>query len=133
MTTLADFITTHQLTMRTIRLLARPDRGATKWDATASHWQCEIRRGFGPRPKLYVNYSMGSAHTPPRLANVLNSLVLNASGVDASFEDWANEYGYSTDSLEGQATYHTCKQQTTQLRALFTSEEYAALLETERL
>lgn len=55
----------------------------------------------------------------PDMLDVLHSLVLDASAIDAgSFEDWAGEYGYDTDSRAAEAIYNQCVALGLQLRAL---------------
>lgn len=55
----------------------------------------------------------------PALRDVLYCLVMDASVLDfARFEEWANEYGYDTDSRQAKATYRLCLEQALQLRAL---------------
>lgn len=45
----------------------------------------------------------------PDAANVLYSLVMDSSVLDAgSFEEWAGEYGYDTDSRKAESIYHAC-------------------------
>lgn len=52
--------------------------------------------------------SIGPAHNP-QFADVLHSLVSDAGAIDfATFEDWANEFGYDEDSRKGEAIYRTC-------------------------
>lgn len=46
---------------------------------------------------------------PPQAADVLHSLLLDASAMDATFEEWANEYGYSADSMKAKETYELCR------------------------
>ena len=47
--------------------------------------------------------------SPPKLVDVLYSLVMDASALEyASFEDWASEYGYDADSRSAERTYQDC-------------------------
>ena len=59
-------------------------------------------------------------HQPaPSLRDVLYCLVMDASVLDSGgFEEWANEYGYETDSRQAEATYRACLEQSLKLRAL---------------
>ena len=46
---------------------------------------------------------------PPTLRDVLHSLVSDAGAIDhASFEDWAAEWGYETDSRKAETIYQDC-------------------------
>lgn len=56
---------------------------------------------------------------PPTLREILYSLVLDSSAINcASFEEWASEYGYETDSRKAEATYNECVRIGLQLRAM---------------
>jgi hypothetical protein len=55
----------------------------------------------------------------PLLRDVLYCLVLEASVIDyATFEDWASEYGYDTDSRKAEKTYRACLKTALSLRAM---------------
>lgn len=66
----------------------------------------------------------------PLLRDVLYCLVLDASVIDcATFEEWASEYGYDTDSREAEKTYRSCLEIALQLRALIGTENLNKLRE----
>lgn len=47
---------------------------------------------------------------PPALRDVLYSLVLDSGVLDSrSFEDWASEFGYDTDSRKAEDMYRACR------------------------
>jgi hypothetical protein len=55
----------------------------------------------------------------PTLADVMHSLTMDASVLDCrSFEDWAAEYGYDTDSRKAEQVYDACLKSALELRAL---------------
>jgi hypothetical protein len=73
---------------------------------------------------------------PPTLGEVLDCLASDAASVDnaRSFEDWASDFGYDTDSRKAKRTYKTCEKQAAKLKALLGDEAYEQLLyHTERL
>ena len=45
----------------------------------------------------------------PKLDHVLHSLSMDASAAGMSFEDWAGDLGYDTDSRAALATYEECQ------------------------
>lgn len=47
----------------------------------------------------------------PTIGDLLSSLALDASSVidGQSFEDWAGDFGYDTDSRKAERTYNACK------------------------
>lgn len=59
------------------------------------------------------------AIAPPRLGDVLHSLVQDASVLDSNgFEDWASDLGYDTDSRSAEKTYRECMEQSQKFRAI---------------
>lgn len=110
-------------------------------------------RSFG----LY--FSQGSAHTSdPTLADVLDCLASDASGYENArvrpdgayhttsnvnskhydtpmhFHNWAEEYGYDTDSRKAEKTFRAVKRQSEQLKRTIGNEAYQELLwNVERL
>lgn len=70
----------------------------------------------------------------PKVEDVLNCLASDASGIDQSFEDWASELGYDTDSRKAEQIYQTCQKQARELRQLLGVTVFEELLnDTERL
>ena len=59
-----------------------------------------------------------SAPIMPNLADVIHSLVMDSSVLDhGTFESWAADYGYDTDSRSAESTYRDCLAIALQLRA----------------
>lgn len=57
-------------------------------------------------------YNAYTEPTAPDLPGVLECLSLDWSGVEGqTFEDWASEYGYDTDSRKAERTYRTVLEQ----------------------
>ena len=132
--TLDQFIAKQQLVMdvRSVR------RNPHMQGQMPRNFECTINFvGRGYHEPLVVYFSQGSAHKkPPTLADVLDCLASDASGVDnaQSFEDWASEYGYDTDSRKAERTYRICEEQAQKLKALLGQDAYNQLLySTERL
>lgn len=128
--TIDEFIATYQLSMRSVRLFARMDGNATDWDASASHYQVKVyQEGYGSKPALVTQYSMGSAHAKaPKLRDVLDSLAMDARGISTSFEDWCAEYGYDSDSRKALRTYEAYQENAARLRALLGATQYNVLM-----
>ena len=132
--TLDQFIVEQQLVMdaRSVR------RNPHMQEQMPRNFECAIGFvGRGYHEPLVVYFSQGGAHKkPPTLAEVLDCLASDASGVDntQSFEDWASEYGYDTDSHKAEKTYNICVQQAQELKILLGQDAYNQLLNgTERL
>lgn len=55
----------------------------------------------------------------PKDADIIYSIVLDASAIDSgSFEEWASEFGYDTDSRAAEAVYKACLDTALKLRAI---------------
>lgn len=72
--------------------------------------------------------------TPPTAEEVLDCLAMDASAMDESFEDWAAELGFDTDSRKAEAAYNACRESRFALRKLLGSADFAVLLnDVERM
>lgn len=67
--------------------------------------------GLGHRQKvqghLAYSYPQGKP-TPPKIADVLHSLILDSSAVNICFDYWCVDFGYSNDSMQAFKTYQAC-------------------------
>ena len=66
---------------------------------------------------------------PPDAADVVHSLIMDASTTDEEFEDWASNYGYDPDSREAERIYKACRLTAAALRRAFTRDELTQLEE----
>jgi hypothetical protein len=68
---------------------------------------------------LETQFSHGLGYNPddiPAAADVFDCLVSDADAIDFdTFEDWAREYGYDTDSRKAERDYHACRKTADQL------------------
>lgn len=77
-----------------------------------------------------MRHDGGGAVPAPKTADVLYCLVSDASAADAgSFEEWAGDLGYDTDSRQAERVYRACLETQKALSAAFTGEEFATLRE----
>lgn len=78
-----------------------------QWGAEASHWTVTLRMG---RRRISTPYHMGSAlKGRPEAAEVLSSLLIDASAGEKSFDDHCADFGLSRDSRAEYATWETCR------------------------
>jgi len=51
-------------------------------------------------------------HAPvkPHVAGVLYSLINDSNAIQYTFEEWADCYGYDTDSRKAEKTYYACRE-----------------------
>ena len=103
--TFDEWATTSGVRVTSKKVATRPNMG--EWNRAASHWRVTVSLA-GRRMTVY--YSQGSAHTaPPRPADVLCCLQLDASGADQAFESWCGDCGLDADSRKAYSTWEACR------------------------
>lgn len=130
--TIEQFIAKHNIRFECRRVAARPDEMMSDPDGMR-HFRCRITSGSH---SFSVYFSQGSAHTSnPTLADVLDCLTSDASGYENAygnggthFEQWAEEYGYDTDSIAALKIFKTVKRQAELMKRTLGSELYEELL-----
>jgi hypothetical protein len=104
------------LSMTATWIPAEPMGDDDKWE----HNSWEIVLSFEGRT-MTMKFHTGLAFTgPPEIGAVLSSLALDASSMSdgETFEQWADNFGYDTDSRKAEHTYQACKEQAVKLREL---------------
>jgi hypothetical protein len=153
--TIEQFISKHGLNFECKRVESRPD-GLMDSEYMTRHFKCRIfgqtepsRTTYAKVKNMSLYFSQGSGHkTDPTLADVLDCLASDASGYESateqvylettpehrpSFECWASDYGYDTDSRKAEKTYKAIKRQAEQLKRTLGQAAYEELLyNTER-
>ncbi len=69
----------------------------------------------------------------PTVETVLNCLVSDSEAMSQSFEEWAGNFGYDSDSRKAEQTYFACQKSGTLLIKLLGRVLLAKLQECERL
>jgi hypothetical protein len=88
-----------------------------------NHWQhnaYKVRLTYQGRT-MTVPWRQGlGIEREPNAEDVMEALLSDAAGFDnaRSFEDWAEEYGYDTDSRKAEKLYRAVKAQTDKLARL---------------
>lgn len=102
------------------------------------------RYGTQPKGGAPVPMMLGGLHpdllpltepVPPDAAGVLDCLASDCASVEnvRSFEEWAEEFGYDTDSRRALETYRACERLNAALARFLGGSAYGVLLwETER-
>jgi hypothetical protein len=85
-------------TLRGVRAMTVPNNRFVK-----GHWEAT-------RPKA------------PRVADVLHSLVMDASAENENFHEWCANHGYSDDSIKAMNTYKACLDVAAALRKHFSPD-----------
>lgn len=75
----------------------------------AVKWECEYGKPARVLANTNIAALLGSKPLQPDMADVLYSLVSDADVLDiSSFEEWASDLGYDTDSRQAEKTYRAC-------------------------
>ena len=140
--TIQEFVAKHRITSAFEPTESNPNMEQDEWAKKANHYLVTLSRPSkqttaGEKCEWLgtcswnVPYSMGKAHKDdPTAADVLSSLALDAAGVHGGrgFEDWAQEYGYDTDSRKAEKTFHIVCKQARELQRFLGDEAYQELL-----
>lgn len=96
------------------------------WDRPARYWQpliCEFEceEGFAAGPYHgWMNGFRADRKSPilPDPVNVMHSLVMDSDVLNhSSFESWASDCGYDTDSRQAESIYRACLEIALKMRA----------------
>lgn len=124
--TLAQFIAAAGLKMSVESAYSNPSMDDS---SNMDHWKCVLRIG---RRQMTVPFSQGYGHNgrEPELSNVLSCLASDSASIEnaRSFEEWASDFGYDTDSRKAERTFHVCERQAGRLKAFLGSDLYSTLL-----
>ena len=108
-TDVADFAAAFGITMTAVQVEENPHM---RDFVNANHWYCTLKRvgrleDAAPRYRMGVYFSKGYGHNgqPPRVTEVLETLILDSSVLDLTFADWCDEYGCNPDSRKDERTY----------------------------
>jgi len=131
MGTMADFVARHNIKIACEWADRNPHM--PDWN-DANHYKCKLTMGR-KQMTVYFSQGYGISHEP-KTADVLNCLADDSAGVSnaRSFEEWAEEYGYDTDSRKAEKAYNVCVKQAARLLSFLGEDLYSDLLwDTERL
>lgn len=81
--------------------------------------ECETGIIYGDR--------LGRPVPPPDVADVVHCLLMDASGTDETFEEWAGNLGFDPDSRKAEAAFKACRETAAALRRAFDREELESL------
>lgn len=126
--TIADFIAQTALTLTAERIDERPDQEDSDRNKGARHFACRIHSTSRNFP-MRITFSQGSAFKEdPTLEDILQCLHSDFAGFDPSvpFEDWADDYGYDTDSRKAERIYNTIDKQRTDFLRFVGDASYTA-------
>lgn len=97
-----------------------------RWEITFSRddkvFTLDFFTGMGLRKKPKNKWA-DPKPVEPAAADVLYSVVLDAQACEVSFEDWADDFGYDTDSRSALETYRACQKNGNQYRRIIGQNE----------
>lgn len=108
------------------------NRKANKWGRDKKEFERLMR--MQPKQELVNlqnhNNKLQAVSTvkPLNIDDVLYSLVIDSDAKDYTFEDWADNFGYDTDSRKGEQIYHACKKNARKVSTFIDNLEEAAEL-----
>lgn len=98
--------------------LAHRERKAKLWTREAD----DYKRLASPMARLtqtgFERLLQVSKATPPKVDDVLYSLVMDSEAAEMSFDDWCDCFGYDSDSIKARDIYFACQNSVTQLREM---------------
>lgn len=77
----------------------------------------------------FLKINRGRKTPPPPIKDVLYSLALDSDCIDYSFEDWAANYGYDSDSRKAESIYRECQSIANKMQRMFSADEIEFLRE----
>lgn len=103
----------------------------TNDERRAVEWECS--HGRAARLQASLDLFTGGKPILPNLADVLYSLCSDADAIDSpTFEEWAENIGYDTDSRKAEAIYRACLEIALKLRAALGDDGLTKLREAVR-
>jgi hypothetical protein len=143
--TIAEFVAKHGIALEYKSTFRNPCMD----DAPMNHYSVRLKKlNNSDKREMIVTYSKGlglvvkarrswenDKPIPPQVTEVLDNLASDAQGVEdvRSFEEWADNYGYDTDSRKAEEVYKVCLRQAKELQDFLGREAYNELLyHTER-
>ncbi len=86
------------------------------FDPNGHGWTVLVKYG---RRKFTTPFFTGSLSGEPSASGVLQCLQSDTYNLDHGFTNWAEDFGFDTDSRKAEATYKQCVKQRDGLRCLF--------------
>lgn len=90
-----------------------------EWQKKANQYTVTLKYG---RRQMTIPFFMGIAHTnEPTLEDVMPCLVSDYFAAEnaRNFEDFANDFGYDTDSRKAEKIYKQCLKEAEKMKKLF--------------
>lgn len=104
--------------------------------ADMDHWKISMLATIGGKSSQFtINFSQGYGHhgMPPSLQSILECLASDCSGLESasSFEDWASNLGWDTDSRKVEQAFKATEKQMKTVKRWLGDDAYEALTHIE--
>jgi hypothetical protein len=112
---------------------ADQNKNAPDWK-DANHFKVRLTHK-GKQLTTYFSQGYGISGEPTA-ESVIDCLASDSAGIEnaRNFEEWADEYGYNTDSRSAESLFRVCEKQADKLKNFLGDSLYKELLwNTERL
>jgi hypothetical protein len=83
------------------------DQWAVTFTKGRETWTTDYFTGLGHRSKPLLSYQTARPVEPDK-AGILHSLIMDSDAENENFNDWAENYGYSADSIKALGIYQVC-------------------------
>jgi len=118
--TMKQFVKQMMMTIKSERVSVNPN---AEDNFQGLHYKVTLKR---PKCQMTIYFSMGyGLNYNPTIGMVLSCLISDSISYDNAdtFEEWASEYGFDTDSRNAHKTYKTVEKQTERFKK-FMGESY---------
>ena len=127
MQTIVEFATKNKISIRSEWAERNPNMDESNMD----HWRFTLQTR-SKRMSGYFSKGYGHSGKKPNVYEVLSCLASDSAGTSQSFDDWASELGYDTDSRSAEKAYKACRKISEKLIRFLGDDIYQELLyETE--
>jgi hypothetical protein len=124
--TLDEFITAHGVTATSTPATANPHMKDDGYPM--NHFRVTLQMGSA---RMTLHFSQGPGiKESPSASSVLSCLASDSASVEnaRSFEEWASDLGYDTDSSSAEKTFKACEKQAAKLKTFLGDDLYELLL-----
>lgn len=107
-------------------------RDAEGWEHHAGNVRVSYSDPTGKHHQLTIPYRVGMGINPDEVtpADVLSSLILDASAAQYDFPEFCGEFGYDDDSIRALRAWEACREIAPRVNAFFYSEDMRTAFES---
>lgn len=80
---------------------------------------------------IYKNARVARRSSPPNPLEILHAIALDAQAINMTFEEWASDFGYDSDSRKAEAIYKECIASGKKLQSILTPAQIEEIANLE--